>query len=39
VSADQTVTYQALDWSFDSDSSAVAAVRASLHGWRAAPSP
>jgi beta-mannanase len=33
VAADQTVTYQALDWSFLADSATVAATRAALAGW------
>jgi hypothetical protein len=34
VESDRTVTYQALDWSFDSDPASVTAIRNALAGWR-----
>jgi hypothetical protein len=39
VDSDQTVSYQALDWSFVNDSASVAAVRQALHGWTLPPPP
>lgn len=36
---DATITYQALNWAFASDSSTVAAVRRAIEPWAPAPSP
>jgi hypothetical protein len=36
---DQTVTYQAVDWAFRTDSAAVQAVRKSIRAWAHPPAP